>query len=54
MGRKSAVDKKTKPVKEKRERALRKITGIGKQGSLSFAYPEKYAVKFRSIKMRLE
>lgn len=54
MGRKSAVDKKTKPVKEKWERALSKIVGTGKQESLSFAYPEKYAVESGSIKMWLE
>lgn len=51
MGRKSAVDKKTKPVKEKQERALSKIIGTGKQEILSFAYPEKYTVESRSIKM---
>lgn len=39
MGRKSAVGKKTKPAKEKRERALSKIAGTGKQEILSFAYP---------------
>lgn len=53
-GEKSAVDKKTKPVKKKQERALSKIVGTGKQEILSFAYPEKYAVECRSIKTWLE